>query len=118
MTAERRREFGVLVAVGMQKSKLAAVISIEMFYIGMMGIFSGVIGALPVIFIGYFHPIRFSGEMAKMFEDYGMEPVMPFMPVDIYFLWQSVVVAIIVFIAISYPVRKIYKMEVVNSLKA
>ena len=118
MTAERRREFGVLVAVGMQKTKLAAVVSLEMFYIGLMGIASGIIIALPAIFYGYYHPIKFTGEMAKMYEDYGMEPVMPFMPVDWYFIWQSVVVAIIVLIAIIYPVRKIKKMEVVNSLKA
>ena len=118
MTAERRREFGVLVAVGMQKTKLAAIVTIEMIYIGLMGIGSGIILALPAIFYGYYHPIRFTGEMAKMYEDYGMEPVMPFMPVDWYFMWQSVVVTIIVFIAIIYPVRKIQKMEVVSSLKA
>jgi len=118
MTAERRREFGVLVAIGMQKTKLSAIVTYEMIYIGLMGIASGIILALPAIFYGYYHPIRFTGEMAKMYEDYGMEPVMPFMPVDWYFMWQSVVVTIIVFIAIIYPVRKIQKMEVVNSLKA
>jgi ABC-type antimicrobial peptide transport system permease subunit len=118
MTAERRREFGVLVAVGMQKGKLATVIAIEMFYIGFMGIASGIVAAFPVILYGFYHPIRFSGEMAKMYEDYGMEPVMPFLPADTYFLWQSVVVAIIVVIAIIYPLRKIFKIEVVNSLKA
>jgi ABC-type lipoprotein release transport system permease subunit len=118
MTAERRREFGVLVAVGMQKSKLAAVVTLEMLFIGMMGIASGIVMAMPVIFYGYYHPIRFTGEMAKMYQDYGMEPVMPFLPVDWYFLWQSLVVALIVLIAIAYPVRKIYKMQLVNSLKA
>jgi putative ABC transport system permease protein len=118
MTAERRREFGVLVAVGMQKTKLAAVVVIEMLYIGMMGIVSGIIAALPVIFYGYYHPIRFTGEMASMYEDYGMEPVMPFLPVDWYFLWQSIIVAIIVMVAVIYPVRKISKMQIVNSLKA
>lgn len=118
MTAERKREFGVLMAVGMQKSKLSAVVSLEMFYIGLMGIISGILLALPVIFYGYYHPLRFKGDMAKMFEDYGMEPVMPFLPVDWYFMWQSVVVAIIIVIAMAYPVRKIYKMQIVNSLKA
>lgn len=118
MTAERRREFGVLIAVGMQKSKLAAVISLEMVYIGILGIVSGILMALPAIYYGYYHPFRFSGELAKMYEDYGMEPIMPFMPFDMYFLWQSFVVAIIVIIAIIYPVRKIYKMEIVGSLKA
>jgi ABC-type lipoprotein release transport system permease subunit len=118
MTAERRREFGVLVAVGMQKTKLAAVVSIEMLYIGMMGIISGSLFAIPVILIGYYHPLRFSGEFAKMYEDYGMEPVMPFLPINWYFLWQTVVVAIIVIIAVVYPVRKILKMKIVDSLKA
>jgi ABC-type lipoprotein release transport system permease subunit len=118
MTAERRREFGVLVAVGMQKTKLAAVVSLEMMYIGFMGVLSGAVVALPVIFYGYYHPLRFSGEWGKMYEDYGMEPVMPFLPVDWYFLWQSLVITVIVMIAIIYPVRKIMKMKVVNSLKA
>lgn len=118
MTAERKREFGVLVAVGMQKSKLAAVVSLEMLYVGIMGIASGIALALPAIFYGYYHPLRFKGEMAKMFEDYGMEPVMPFLPVDWYFMWQSVVVAIIIVIALAYPVRKIYKMDIITSLKA
>ena len=118
MTAERRREFGVLVAVGMQKSKLAIIITFEMVLIGLLGIISGIILALPVIIIGHYNPIRFSGEMAKMYEDYGMEPIMPFMPVDYYFLWQTIVVVILVCMAIIYPVRKIFKMKVVNSLKA
>lgn len=118
MTAERRREFAVLVAVGMQKTKLAAIITLEMLYIGMMGVLSGAAAALPVIFYGYYNPIRFSGEIAKMYEDYGMEPVMPMLLPDFYFLWQSLVIAIIVLIAIIYPVRKIMSMKVVTSLKA
>ncbi len=118
MTIERKREFGVLVAIGMQKSKLAAIVSFEMIYIGLLGISTGIAVAFPSIIIGVYNPIRLSGEYAKVYESYGMEPVMPFMPVDYYFLWQSVIVAIIVGIAIIYPVRKIYKMQLVNSLKA
>jgi ABC-type lipoprotein release transport system permease subunit len=118
MTIERKREFGVLVAIGMQKSKLAAIVSLEMIYIGLLGIFSGAAFALPAIIIGQYNPIRLSGQFGKVYESYGMEPIMPFMPVSYYFLWQSVIVAIIVGIAILYPVRKIYKMKLVNSLKA
>jgi ABC-type lipoprotein release transport system permease subunit len=118
MTTERRREFGVLVAIGMQKSKLASIVSLEMVYIGLLGILSGVSLALPVIIFGQYNPIRFSGEYAKIYESYGMEPIMPFMPVDNYFLWQSVIVAVIVCIAIIYPVRKIFRMKLVDSLKA
>lgn len=118
MTMERKREFGVLVAIGMQKSKLARVITLELIYIGFLGIMAGVAAALPAIIIGLHNPIRLSGEYAKVYESYGMEPVMPFMPVDSYFLWQSVIVSIIVCLTVIYPVRKIYKMKLVNSLKA
>ena len=118
MTAERRREFGVMIAIGMQKTKLMAVVTLEMIYIGLLGIGIGITCAWPVIIYGHYHPIRFTGELAKMYEDYGLEPVMPFLPADWYFFWQSVIVAVIVVIAIIYPVRKISKMEVVNSLKS
>lgn len=118
MTAERRRESGVLVAIGMQKTRLAAVMAVELIYIGLMGVVSGALASLPVIFYGYYNPIRFTGEMGKMYENYGMEPVMPMLLPDKYFLWQSLVIAIIVLIAITYPVRKVMKMKVVNSLKA
>ena len=118
MTIERKREFGVLVAIGMQKSKLSAIVSFEMIYIGLLGILSGIAVAFPAILIGLYNPIRLSGQYAKVYESYGMEPIMPFMPVDLYFLWQSVIVAVIVGISIIYPVRKINKMKLVNSLKA
>jgi ABC-type lipoprotein release transport system permease subunit len=118
MTAERRREFGVLVAIGMQKTRLSAVIALEMIMIGFLGIMSGIVAALPVIFYGNAHPIRLHGELAKMYEDYGMEAVLPFLLPDAYFIWQSVVVAVIILIAVIYPLRKISRMQVVNSLKA
>jgi ABC-type lipoprotein release transport system permease subunit len=118
MTVERRREFGVLVAIGMQKSRLAAVVSLELFYIGFLGILAGSAVGIPAIVFGQYHPVRLSGEFAKIYESYGMEPIMPFLPVDTYFLWQMLIVAIIVVIAIIYPVRKIYRMQPVNNLKA
>jgi ABC-type lipoprotein release transport system permease subunit len=118
MTTERRREFGVLVAIGMQKSKLATVVSLEMIYIGLLGILSGIAVAIPAIVVGLYNPIKLTGEYAKVYESYGMEPIMPFMPVDYYFLWQSLIIAVIVGFAVIYPARKIYKMKLVNSLKA
>lgn len=117
MMSERKREFGMLVSIGMQKKKLAKVVSTEMLLIGLIGVFSGIIASLPVVFFGNSHPLRFTGQMAKMYEDYGFEPVMPTMLPDIYYLWQTVVVLIILAIAIIFSVRKIYKMDVVKSLR-
>jgi len=118
MTAERRREFGVLVAIGMQKTKLTGVLVYEMLYIGLLGILAGVAIAVPSIIYGYYHPIHFSASLAKVWEDYGFEPVMKFQWIDKYFISQSLVVAIIVLVAAIYPLIKIRKMKEVNALKA
>ncbi|MGC9470392.1 MAG: ABC transporter permease [Bacteroidales bacterium] len=118
MTAERRREMGVLISIGMRRSKMAIIMLYEMLLIGIMGIISGVAVSLPVIIYGYHHPIIFSSKMAKMWEDYGFEPVMAFQWIDTYFIWQSAVVAIIVLIAAMYPVFKIYRLKEVQALKA
>ncbi len=118
MTAERRREFGVLVSIGMQKTRLAAVMIYEMLFMGLLGILAGVAVAVPSIIYGYYHPIHFSSNMARMWEDYGFEPILAFKWIDSYFLWQSVVVGLIVLIAVIYPVRKIFKLNEVNALKA
>jgi len=118
MTAERRREFGVLIAIGMQKTKMAGVMVYEMLYIGLLGILAGVAVALPSIIYGYHHPIHFPSKFAKIWEEYGFEPVMAFQWIDKYFLSQSLVVAIIVLVAVIYPVVKIRKLKEVNALKA
>jgi len=118
MTAERRREFGVLVAIGMQKSRLTGVMVYEMLYIGLLGIVAGVAVSVPVIFYGHNHPIRFSGNLAKIFEDYGFEPVMVFQLIDNYFISQIMVVVLIVLLSIIYPVVKIAKMDEVDALRA
>jgi len=118
MTAERRREFGVLIAIGMQKTKLAGVMVYELLYIGLLGILAGVSVAIPAIIYGYYHPIHFSASLAKVWEEYGFEPVMEFQWIDNYFISQSVVVAVIVLVAAIYPLIKIRKMKAVNALKA
>jgi len=118
MTAERKREFGVLVAIGMQKRKLALIVTVEMLYIGFLGILAGCAVTIPAILYGVAHPIIFKGEFAKMFDDYGMEPMLVFQGIDLYFLWQMFIVALMVFLAIGYPVRKIFGLQVVNALRA
>ena len=118
LTAERRREFGVLVAIGMQKKKLASIMTMEMLLIGLIGILAGALVASIVILYGVEHPIIFKGETAKIFEEYGMEAKMAFWNIDTYYIWQMIIVSFMVLLAIIYPLRKIFGMKVVNALRA
>ena len=56
--------------------------------------------------------------MAKMFEEYGMEPKLAFWTIDTYYISQILIVLAMVLLAIGYPLRKIITMKVVNALRA
>lgn len=118
MTAERKREFGVLVAIGMQKKKLASIMSYEMIYIGLIGLLIGCVISIPIILYGVHHPIVFKGEIAHMMEEYDFEPKLVFASIGFYFLWQIFVVGLMVIISLVHPLRKILKLEVVTALRA
>ncbi len=56
MTKERRREFGIMVAVGMRRYKLAIIVFLETLIISIIGILAGIVTSLPIIL--YFYHIR------------------------------------------------------------
>ena len=57
MVAERTREMGVMVAIGMQKTKLASILFFETVYIGIIGVLAGFAGSIPLIAYYYNNPI-------------------------------------------------------------
>jgi len=118
MTAERKREFGVMVAVGMQKRRLAGILSLEMFFVGLLGIFSGILLSIPVIYYGHVNPIVLTGEMAETIMNYGMEPIMPTAWETSFFFSQTAVVLILVFVAVFFPIWGVTKLKVNKALRA
>jgi len=117
MVSERKKEFGVLVAIGMQKKKLKRVVTIEMLLLGAIGLVCGLLASTPLILYFYYHPILLKGELANMMEDYGWDAVMPTAWFGPYFYWQAVVVAFMVILATIYPLRKIGKLKEIEALK-
>jgi ABC-type lipoprotein release transport system permease subunit len=117
MVSERRREFGVMVAIGMQKWKLRRVIRWEMFLLGIFGLLSGLLASVPFILYFYYNPILLKGEMGKMMEDYGWDAVMPMAWFGPYFYWQAVWVMLMIWIAAWYAMHKVRKMKVIEALR-
>lgn len=118
MIHERKREFGVLVAVGMQKSRLAKTFIYEMVFVGLLGLVIGTLISLPLIYYYHVNPIHLTGDMAQIMVDYGFEPIMPLMWIGKYMIWQAVIVAIMVGLSIIYPLRKIFVLKEINALRA
>jgi ABC-type antimicrobial peptide transport system permease subunit len=43
---------------------------------------------------------------------------MPMLLPDTYYLWQAVIVLLILLIAITFSVRRIFKLNIINALRA
>jgi ABC-type lipoprotein release transport system permease subunit len=117
MISERTREFGVLIAIGMQRRRLKRIITIEMILLGILGLAGGMLASSPVIMYFYSHPILLKGELGKIMEDIGWDAVMPTAWFGPYFYWQAVVVCIMVLAATLYPLRKISRLKEIDALR-
>ncbi|HBF88028.1 MAG TPA: hypothetical protein DDX39_05230 [Bacteroidales bacterium] len=117
MTAERQKEFGVMVALGMQKRKLVVIVFIELLILAFIGILAGILLSLPIIRFYVVNPIELTGEMADMMESYGMEAVMPFAWQVDYFVKQSISVTFVILLAIIYPLIKILGINTMKALR-
>ncbi len=117
MTAERKKEFGVIIAVGMNKAKLIGMLFYETILLGLVGIISGFLVSLPIIFYYSTRPIHITGDASQAFESFGFDPVMAFSTHLHFMISQITVVLAIVLIAFVYPVIRIFKLDPVKSMR-
>ncbi|MBP6978892.1 MAG: FtsX-like permease family protein [Bacteroidales bacterium] len=118
MVSERKREFGVLVAIGMQKKRLKKIVTIEMMMLGAIGVVCGLSASAPLIMYFFYKPILLRGDLGNMMEDWGWDAVMPTAWFGPYFYWQAVVVAFMVALATIYPMRRISRLKEIEALKS
>jgi ABC-type lipoprotein release transport system permease subunit len=116
MTNERIKEFGVIVSVGMQKTRLAIILVLEMILIGLTGILSGLAASMPIMLYFKINPIHVWGNMAQTFIAYGLQPLMPLALKPGFILSNVAVVVSIVIVTCIYPVHKIFKLKVAEAL--
>lgn len=118
MLAERKHEFGVLVAVGMKRAKLAVMVWGEVFILSILGSILGLICAFPVCYAFYVRPFRYGEEMAKMAEEYGIEAVIKTSLAPEIFIEQSVIVGIIASVIAIYPLIKLLNINAVEEMRS
>ncbi|MCP4181474.1 MAG: ABC transporter permease, partial [bacterium] len=117
MTAERWREFGLLVSIGMKKVRLMIIVFIETVLLGFLGTLLGFAISLPIIIYFNRNPIKLTGDIAKIYEDMGYEAVMVFSD-DIGFMTsQIVIVSVIILICVCYPLLRLVKLKPVKALQ-
>lgn len=117
MTLERQREFAVMLATGMTRIKLQALLLLESLLIAVTGILAGILVSVPVLWWFYHHPIPLSGELAVMMVEMGWEPVLPFAMEPQLFALHTLVILGILALCSLYPVLRIGRMQVMQALR-
>jgi len=118
MTMERRKEFAVMVSIGMQKSKLLLVVLWETISIGAVAIIIGIIAAYPLLLYLSHNPIPLTGELADSMLAFGVEPIVPFSVKLSIFLNQTLTVVLITIFAILYPLSVILKLDIMKAMRS
>jgi len=118
MTAERRKEFGVLVAVGMQKYKLGYVLLLETIMLGFVGVIAGIAASIPITWYFLYHPIPLTGQAAETMLQMGFEPIMPFSMVPFVYYNQAITIFVFTLLIGLYPVFNITRLEISKALRS
>lgn len=118
MTMERKKEFAVMIAVGMQKSKILLMVVWETVMLGILAIILGIIVTYPVLLYLHYNPIPLSGEIAESMKVFGAEPILPFSIKPDIFINQTISVIIIALVAVFYPLSVILKFDVLKAMRS
>ncbi|MBC6491992.1 ABC transporter permease [Flavihumibacter stibioxidans] len=118
MLAERKHEFGIMLAIGMKKHQLAFIVFLETVIISFLGVLVGTAGALPVIHYLSRNPIQLQGDLKVAYESYGFEPIMPVSTAPEVFITQSKVVLIITMLVAIYPIIQLLRMRLMTALRS
>jgi ABC-type lipoprotein release transport system permease subunit len=117
MTAERTKEFGILISIGLKKGKLAFISFLESIFLAFIGVAAGVLVSIPLLYYFHQNPIELTGQMADMALSYGLDPILPFRFAPNIFVDQFLTVFVIALVSVSYPLFFIRKLKPVEAMR-
>ncbi|MBD80594.1 MAG: hypothetical protein CL840_16890 [Crocinitomicaceae bacterium] len=117
MAAERRREFSIINSIGMKRSKVMALVGMETVFLACVAVLAGMVVSIPIKVYFFFNPIHFTGEIADMYAQYNIEPVMIMSGELGYVYDQAFVVLILSLVSLLAPLNLIKNLNVVDSLR-
>lgn len=118
MTAERGKEFGVLVSIGMKRSKLAITSMVEAVLISTLGGIMGALLVLPITTYFHYNPLRLLGQAGDALENYGFEPLLPASLNPSITLTHTFLIIGISILLSLYAAVKVYTMNPIKELRS
>ena len=115
LTTERKREFAMLISLGMSRLRLKTVTLLELFFLTLTGTLLATAVSIPVTLYFAFNPLQLSGDIGQAYVELGMEAVMPMIADPAIFVTQSLTILIFASITFIYPIRKIEKLKITEN---
>ncbi|MEO0898410.1 MAG: FtsX-like permease family protein [Bacteroidota bacterium] len=117
MISERKYEFGVQIAIGMKKIQLAYILIMEMVFIAVMGVLAGAIVAIPLQYFFHANPIDLGKDMAKVYESFNIEAIIPTSTDPSIIIDQAVFVLIMTLLIMIYPISKLFRIKPIEAMR-
>lgn len=118
MITERTYEFGVMISVGTPRLAIAVMLAFEILLMALVGSGIGILISIPIAWYFNVNPIQFSGDIAEVYQSYGMEAVMQFSTDPVVFYTQAVTVFIITLIFSVIPLIKASRLNPVEAMRS
>lgn len=117
MTQERKYEFGVVISIGMKKTKLMVAMVYETIFLSAIGILLGIVLSRPIVLYFYNNPLEFPTDQVEMMENQGFEAVIPFMSSYDIPITHGLIIFFISLIICFYPILTIYNLNPIKAMK-
>lgn len=117
MTQERKYEFGVVISIGMKKIKLIATMVYETIFLSTFGVLLGIFLSRPLILYYHYYPLRFPEDQAAVMEEFGFEPIIPFMSTYDIPLTHGLIIFFVSALISIYPAITIFRLNPIKAMK-
>jgi len=116
---ERKREFGVALALGLRPRAIFALVYMESMALAAVGLGVGLALAIPLVLWLVGHPIELTGEkMVGAMELWGFEPRISWKLLPSHPLWSAVTIFGVAALAALYPAFKASRARPVDALRS
>jgi len=114
---ERKREFGVVLALGLRPRSIFTIVYLESMMLALVGLAIGLAIALPLILYFESHPIALTGDAVEAMELFGFEPLVTWKLKPLNPLGSIATILAVALVAALYPAAKASRARPVEALR-
>ena len=107
-----------MMALGLKKSRMQAMISLEFLFLSCLGVISGILLSLPILIYLYLNPIYLPGDQGDIFEKFGIEPVYLFSLDPVIFTGQAWVIFLMTILLGAYPLGVVFRLKILKAFRS